>query len=387
MSGTSADGADAAVVELTREAGRLQVSTRSALTLAFDPPVRDEILAACVPSSGTVDRICRLNAVLGEWFARAALAAVERANVPLRQVALIASHGQTIWHAAQPGAETPATLQIGEPAVIAERTGCTVVANFRPRDVAAGGQGAPLMSYVDYLLFGDAVRSRALQNIGGIANVSWLPADGGPQAVVAFDTGPGNVVIDGLMSTFYDLPCDLDGRVAAGGNVDAGLLAELLADPFFLLPPPKTTGREQFGADYAARLVTRGRARGTLPADLVATATALTARSIAEAYDRFLPIVDEVVISGGGARNPVLVAWLADEFHRRQRFPVFRRPEDFGISTDAKEAIGFAILGFETIHGRVGNLPNATGARHPVILGTIVPGDNYRRLLGKILAP
>ncbi len=377
MSGTSADGVDAAVVDVNRREGGVQVSTLAAITVPYPAELRADVLAACSPSQGTIDRICRLNALLGEWFARAALAAINAAGLQPSDVDLIASHGQTIYHAVQPGDDPPSTLQIAEPAVIAERTGRTVVANFRPRDVAAGGQGAPLISYVDYLLFADSRRSRALQNIGGIANVTAIPAGGRPDDVIAFDTGPGNMIIDALMGFLFDQPFDRDGRVAAGGKIDRQLLRELLEDPFFARLPPKTTGREQFGVAYAERLLATGRARGLSAADVVATATALTVHSIADAYRRFLPPVDEVVVSGGGAANPTLVDWLAHELAPAQ----IRRPEDFGISSDAKEAIGFAILGYETLHGRVGTLPRCTGARHAVVLGTIVPGENYLRLM------
>jgi anhydro-N-acetylmuramic acid kinase len=377
MSGTSADAVDAAVVDVDRRDGGVRIATLAATALPYASEVRAEILAACSPETGTVDRICRLNALLGEWFARAALRAIEVAGLKPADVDLIASHGQTIYHAVQPGDDPPSTLQIAEPSVIAERTGRTVVANFRPRDIAAGGQGAPLISYVDYLLFADAKRTRALQNVGGIANVTLLPAGADPDSVVAFDTGPGNMVIDALASMLFDQPHDRDGRIAASGEVDEEFLADLLADPFFARVPPKTTGREQFGVAYAQRLAAMGRERGLTAADLLATATDLTARSIGDAYRRFLPPVDEVIVSGGGAANPTLLAWLAKELAPA----TLRRPEDFGVSSDLKEAIGFAILGYETLHGRVGTLPRCTGARHAVVLGTIVPGDNYLRLM------
>ena len=380
MSGTSADGVDAAVVAVERPDGQVQIKTLAATTLTYSPDVRAEVLAACSPETGTVDRICRLNALLGEWFARAALGAIEGAGLQPDAVDLIASHGQTIYHAVQPGEDPPSTLQIAEPAVIAERTGRTVVANFRPRDVAAGGQGAPLISYVDFLLFADDRRTRALQNVGGIANVTLLPAGARSGDVFAFDTGPGNVVIDALASLLFDQPYDRAGQIAARGHVDDRLLGELLADPYFARLPPKTTGREQFGAAYAARLCELAQTRELAAADLVATATALTARSIADAYRRFLPPVDEVVLSGGGAANPTLVAWLG----RALTPAVIRHPEEFGVSADAKEAIGFAVLGYETLHGRVGTLPRCTGAAHASVLGTIVPGANFRDLLSRL---
>ncbi|MBX6770185.1 MAG: anhydro-N-acetylmuramic acid kinase [Chloroflexi bacterium] len=382
MSGTSADGIDAAVIDLDHLQVGARFRIRGTAFLPYPSDLRAEILACCSPPSGTVDRICRLNALLGEWFARAALEVIERAGLRPDDVALIASHGQTVYHAVGPGADPPATLQIGEPAVIAERTGRTVVANFRPRDIAAGGQGAPLLSYVDYLLFAAPGRARALQNLGGVANVTLIPPSADASDVIAFDTGPGNMVIDGLMERLFGQPFDAQGAVAARGRVSDDLLADLLADPFFTRRPPRTTGREEFGAAYVSRLIERGRERGLDPADLVATATALTVRSIGEAYRRFLPSVDEVIVSGGGASNPTLLAWL-----RRELAPAeVRRSDEVGIPSDYKEAIGFAVLGFETIHGRASTLPRCTGARHAVVTGQIIPGDNYHELLRQISA-
>lgn len=386
MSGTSADGIDAVLVDVRQVEGRTRLETLAQTTFPIPEALRGEILAACRPETGRVDQVCRLNALLGEWFARATFQVVELARLPIEAVDLIASHGQTIYHATQPGQDPPSTLQIAEPAVIAERTGRTVVADFRPRDVAAGGQGAPLMSYVDYLLFADPNRSRSLQNIGGIANLTFLPASGGPNDVIAFDSGPGNMVIDALCQSLFGVPYDRDGQIAASGRVDEALLAELLEDPYFGYPLPKTTGREQFGTQFARLLQQRGRERGIAPGDIVATATMLTARSIAQAYRRFLPPVDEVIVSGGGASNSTLMGWIQAEFRRLGLGPVFQRPEDLGISADAKEALGFAVLGFQTVHGRVGTLPAATGARHPVVLGAIVPGLNYLDLLRQVAA-
>ncbi|HEX5416696.1 MAG TPA: anhydro-N-acetylmuramic acid kinase, partial [Chloroflexota bacterium] len=226
-----------------------------------------------------------------------------------------------------------------------------------------------------------------LQNIGGIANVTVLPAGARPEEVYAFDTGPGNMVVDALMQTFFERRYDAEGQVAARGRVADSLVEELLADEYFARRPPKTTGREQYGQFYAARLAEAVQRGGLTPADAVATATMLTARSIARAYAAFLPPIDDVIVSGGGAANPVLIEWLARELERLERPPSIRRPEDFGISADAKEAIGFAVLGYETLHGRIGTLPGCTGARHPVVLGALTPGENYRALLRRIDEP
>jgi anhydro-N-acetylmuramic acid kinase len=258
---------------------------------------------------------------------------------------------------------------LGEPAVIAERTGCTVIADFRPRDMAAGGQGAPLVPFVDFLLFSEPGVTRAVQNLGGIGNVTYLRAGGTAAEVLAFDTGPGNMTLDAAVRRVTDgqQAADLEGRLARMGRVIPELLAELLADPYLAQPPPKSTGRERYGEPFVAALWDRG-VRG---ADLIATLTAFTAASIADAYRRWLPgPVDEVILGGGGARNPVLVERLTAALAPAQ----VRRHADLGIPDDAKEAIAFALLGYETLHGRPANLPSATGASHSVLLGTIVPG-------------
>jgi anhydro-N-acetylmuramic acid kinase len=387
MSGTSADGIDAALVDVEDASGRPRAKTIAYTTVPYSPDIRNEILLASTPSTGTVDRICRLNVLLGEAFARAAHAVVDQAGLTFNDVDLIASHGQTIHHAVTPNQETSSTLQIGAPAVIAERSGRTVVADFRPRDVAAGGQGAPLASYVDYLLFADANAARAVQNIGGIGNVTYIPSGATPAGVVAFDTGPGNMIVDALTRALFDLPFDRDGDIAATGRVDEGWIESLLDDPFYRTPPPKSTGREKFGAEFVDAFLHQGRSRGLRDPDLVATATALTTCSIAGSYSRFFAAVDEVVLSGGGAENHTVVHWLTETLIRRFPSVAIRRSDDFGVPSDAKEAIVFAILGYETIHARAGTLPSCTGARHPVVLGSIVPGDNYLDLIRHVTRP
>jgi anhydro-N-acetylmuramic acid kinase len=380
MSGTSADGVDAAVVELDGAPPNLTWRLLGHANLPHPPELRDEIFACFRPETGTVDRICRLNFSLGRAFAQTALAAVDAAGLCVEQVDLIGSHGQTIWHI--PDGAGASTLQIGEPAVIAELTGVTTVSNFRPRDIAAGGQGAPLVAYVDRLLFTHPTLSRALQNIGGIANVTFLPSgESGAGEAFAFDTGPGNMLIDDAArrATGGTQAYDVDGRIAASGKVDAGLLAELLAHPYFRRPPPKTTGRELFGGQYAAEIWARGLARDLSPEDIVATVTALTAHSIARAYRDYLPgLPDEVIVSGGGAANPTLMRLLTDahvELAAGARTPLTYTSDDLGLPSAAKEAVAFAVLAYETWHGRPGNLPSATAAHHPAILGSITPGN------------
>ncbi len=362
ISGTSVDGVDAAVVEVARRSGGVEVRTLGALTREFAPEERDRILNLCRPDA-PLPAVCAANFDLGEEFARAALAAIERAGLSVADCDLIASHGQTIWHI--PG---HSTLQIGEAAVIAERTGLPVVSNFRPRDIAAGGQGAPLVSYLDYLVVRDAVRSRAVQNLGGIGNVTWIPAGARADQVRSFDTGPGNMLIDGVALLAAGRPRDDHGAMAARGAVNRALLADLLTDPYYAQAPPKTTGREKFGASYAQVVVARGRTLGLGPEDLLATATMLTARSIAIAYRRFLDQVDELIISGGGVHNQTLVRMLADEVG----VPV-RCSAEFGLDPDFKEAIAFAVFGALTAWGEPSNLPSATGARRAVILGDVTP--------------
>ena len=375
MSGTSADGIDVAIVDITQ----IGLNVRAFETVRYRPALRRAIFDAFDPATGRVDLICRLNAAVGEAFADALIRTAERANIPLASIDLVGSHGQTIHHLPaarkQWGVNVASTLQIGEPGVIAERTGITTVADFRPRDIAAGGQGAPLVPYADVLLYRHATKTRAVQNIGGIANVTYLPPVGrrsrGTANVLAFDTGPGNMVIDRLVWSLTGgrQTFDRDGRLGARGRVHAGLLGELMRHRYFRRRPPKTTGREEFGAAYADRLRERGRKLGLSDADLVATATALTARSIAKAYRSFLPgAVDEVILCGGGAKNPTLTRMLADLLAPA----AVMTTDDLGLSADAKEAVSFAILARETIRGRANNVPSATGARRAVILGKIV---------------
>ncbi len=377
MSGTSADGTDAAVVELWGQPPALGWKLLNYVHVPHPPDLREQIFAAFRPETGTVDRLCALSFHLGSVFADAALSAIAAAGLTPAQVDLIGSHGQTVWHI--PAGPEASTLQIGEPAIIAERTGVTTVSGFRTRDMAAGGQGAPLVPYVDKLLFSHETLARALQNIGGIANVTYLtPISGlspGVGGVIAFDTGPGNMLIDYAASraTGGAWTFDRDGALAAQGRVDDTLLAECMAEPYLRLPPPKTTGRELFGVQFGAHAWERAQTIGLADLDIVATLTAFTARSIVRAYRDFLSAMpDEIIVSGGGAHNMTLMAML------RAELPSARvlASDDLGLPADAKEAVAFAILAYETWHGRPGNLPSATGAHRAVVLGSITPGKN-----------
>jgi anhydro-N-acetylmuramic acid kinase len=383
MSGTSADGVDAAVVEIHGMPPNLSADLLSFTFVPYNSEQRARIFALFGPATGTVDHICHMNFAIGEWFATAAVQAMEDAGLSPNDVALIGSHGQTIYHAVGEDSPVRSTLQIGEAAVIAARTGITTIADFRVADVAAGGQGAPLVSYVDWLLLRHTTRTRAVQNIGGIANVTYLPPGDDPAGVMAFDTGPGNMLIDYAVSraTGGEQRFDRDGALAANGQVDETLLAELMTHPYLALTPPKTTGREQFGASFGSEVWAQAQARGIKGSDVVATLTAFTATSIADAYRRYLPqMPDEVVLAGGGADNSTLVAMM------RQRLGTVHvmRHEALGILSDAKEALAFAVLAYETVHGRPANLPTCTGAGAQMILGKITPGANYLELVYRV---
>ena len=370
MSGTSADGTDAAVVQIKGAPPDLRWKLLHFHTSPHPEWLRRAVLEAADGRTGTVDKVCEVNVRLGEQFAVVALAAIEAAGLRPEQVQLIGSHGQTLWHAPDLGA----TLQVGEPAVIAERTGITVIGNFRARDMAAGGQGAPLVPFVDVLLLSDPNRARAAQNIGGIGNVTYLPAtDNAVGEPFAFDTGPGNVLIDlaAAWATNGEASYDKDGAMAAQGKVDEELLAWLLQDAYLEKEPPKTTGRELYSAAYFQEIVGRGGKLGVAAEDLVATVTAFTARSIARAYRQFLPTMPaEVIVSGGGASNPTLMRMLGEGLAPAK----VMTSDGFGLPSDAKEAIAFAILAYETWHGRPSNLPAATGAERAVVLGSFTPG-------------
>jgi anhydro-N-acetylmuramic acid kinase len=370
MSGTSLDGIDVAVVDIGRKRGGIRASTVAFRSTPYPKLVREALLAVSNSMTHTAT-IARLGFLLGELYAAALRETCRRARVPLDSIVLCGMHGQTIFHEGNAieylGHRIASTLQIGEAAVVAQRTGLWVISNFREGDMAAGGKGAPLVPCVDYLLFRHRRAGRVALNIGGIANISVIPADAERDDVIAFDTGPGNMIIDALVAhhTSGKQQFDRDGRIARKGTVNSRMLDSMLRDPYFALQPPKTCGREQYGREFAAGLIATGI---PLP-DLIATATELTAQSIARAILGYAGEACEVIASGGGVHNRLIMRRLRD------LLPSFEivLSDVHGIDPDAKEAIAFAVLAYEYFHGRPGNLPSATGARRAVLLGKSSP--------------
>ena len=376
MSGTSADGIDVALVHISGPPAAPRARLVNFAAFPYPPAVRGTVLRLANGAATSTREISQLNFRLGELFADAALRACHNFHVLPRRISLIGSHGQTVYHQGAPspflGARVSSTLQLAEPALIAERTGITTIADFRPADIAAGGQGAPLVPFVDYLLYRHPRRGRVALNIGGIANLTVLPAAAQPKNVFAFDTGPGNMIIDALAAHFTRgrLRYDRDAQLARRGHLLPKLLTELLAHRFFRMAPPKTAGREEFGALYVGRLIATAKRRRIRPADLIHTVTAFTSVSIARAFKNFIfprARVNDLIISGGGARNPLLVAYLVALLPSLKIISA----DEFGVPGDAKEAFAFAVLAYEAWHQHANNLPSATGAHHPAVMGKI----------------
>jgi anhydro-N-acetylmuramic acid kinase len=392
ISGTSLDAIDVALVDLEPlEPGALALGLVGWSEQPWPAELRGRLEAWMAPDPRVpLGDLALASMAAGDAFASAAFAAAAAAGVDLAAVDLIASHGQTVHHRVGADGRAEATLQVGEPAVVAERTGRTVVADFRPRDIAAGGQGAPLVAFFDAAVYGDARTDVAVLNVGGIANLTFVPAAGAERAI-AFDAGPGNAVIDALTRMLLGERFDRDGATAATGEAGEPLLAELLDDPYFARPAPKSTGRELFGDRYAERLAARGRALGLGDADLLATATEVTARSVARGLRQHLPAWPaRLYVGGGGAANLTLLARLRAALDREAPpgAPALGiEPVDsVGVPSAAKEAVAFALLGHEALHGRPNSLASATGARHASVLGAIWPGANFRDLLGRVAA-
>ena len=365
MSGTSLDGIRAAVARFSDAAdGRIDVDLLAFASRAYTSAERSRLGSAL--GGGTPAEYCRLNFDLGGWLADAAVEVMAEAGVARDEIAAIASHGQTIWH--EPG---HSTWQSGEAAVIAERTGIDVISDFRVRDVAAGGQGAPLVPIADSMLFSSPSDWRGLQNLGGIGNITVVPPRGQIEGVRAFDTGPGVAVIDGVARALRpDLPYDVDGKMARAGRPNGQVVKELLAHPYFSMEPPKSTGRELFNSDYVQKLISTSRSLGASDDDIVATAVQLTADSVGDSYRRFIAEpVKEVLVSGGGARNPALFDAI-----RKSAAPIeVRHFDDVFFDGEAKEAVAFALLGYLHVTNHPGNVPSATGARGPRVLGKRTP--------------
>ena len=376
MTGTSADAVDTALVRFEGAGAEARPRLIAYRETALDQALRREVLEVAAIASIEPERLMRLDLALGELYAASVLELLAVAAVDPLTVSAIGLHGQTIRHVPRAeGGGQAMSWQLGSAPVVAARTGMLVVSDFRGGDLAAGGEGAPLVPIVDWWMFRSAEESRVLLNLGGMANLTWLPRDGGLESVLAFDTGPGNAVIDALAGEFTHgaQRYDEGGRLAAAGRVHEGLLAELLADEYFARTPPRSTGRERFGAAYAMELLDRAHALGLPDADAIATATELTAASVGAALTRFVAprgAVDAVYGSGGGMKNPALVAALA----RRVAPATLAAVDALGLEADGKEALAFACLAHRTLCGAPGNVPSATGAVHPVVLGRITPG-------------
>ena len=412
MSGTSADGIDIALTKISGAPPNLNAKLLNHASVDFPPQVRKEILRIAEQTPVTAGDLSQMNFRLGEIYAEAALTACKRFRVAPRKIALLGNHGQTIFHQGPPvqylGRPTASTLQIGDGNVIAARTGITTISDFRPADIALGGQGAPLVPYADYLLYRHAKLGRVSLNLGGIANITVLPAACKPSQVFAFDTGPANILVDALVQHFTRgrQRFDKDAKLAQSGRAAPALVDELMHDPYLTQKPPKSTGREYYGTAYVKNLLAAGRHHHVRPADLVRAVTVFTALSVIDALNRFvLPQheIDQLIVSGGGAKNPLIMAQLEaalaprvgaqlhpEVYDRRAAVPqprsmpsssklkaVSSNPiqivpsDDLGVPTAAKEAFAFALMAYETFHQRPSNLPSATGATGPAILGKI----------------
>ena len=374
MTGTSADGIDAVLTEITGYGLQTKVKQRDFLFVPYQPAVRDCILQTAEGINGGSALICRLSTLLGRLYADACLALCEKSGITPDAIDLVGNHGQTVWH--MPETETflgypvRGTLQIGEDAIIAQVLGCPVIGDFRVRDMAAGGLGAPLVPYTEYLLYRDEGFHVALQNIGGIGNVTILPKDCLPDQVIAFDTGPGNMVIDALTAIYTEGKASYDegGQLAAKGIVRRELLAFLLDDPYLSKRPPKTTGREYYGADYVKRLLEFARTHGISIIDTISTATRFTAECIAVGLNQFAPVSpDYLIIGGGGSHNHTLLADIQSCLPECK----VQTNENLGYDSDSKEAVAFAILANEALFGMAGNVPSVTGAEKAVVMGKI----------------
>lgn len=376
MSGTSLDGIDAALVEIDNFGKKTKIKLIEFITTSIPLDVKDEIKRACSEEQSSVDLICSLNFKLGYLFAEATKNVCNKAGITLENLDFIASHGQTIYHLPKSrDSFIPSTLQIGEPAIIAYETGVKVVSNFRVMDMASGGEGAPLVPYSEYIIYGSDEENIALQNIGGIGNVTVIPKGGDINSIFAFDTGPGNMIIDEVCQKLFKLNYDEDGKIAANGEIQNDILDDLMSHSYINDFPPKTTGREEFGQQFVDKLLKKY--NNKKPEDILSTVTMFTAKSIAVNYKNFIMNkvnLNKVIIGGGGAHNKTLLSYLKNELPNVS----IVTQDDIGLSSDAKEAIAFVILGNETLNNNFSNVPSATGAKEKVILGNITPNPIRR---------
>lgn len=383
MSGTSLDGIDASLVKINGFGMTTKIEVIESISVLYEEKMREELLLAMNKETSNVEQFCSLNYKLGYIFAEAVKTVCKKANVSLKQIDLIGSHGQTLYHI--PQAVSPlvkSTLQIGDPCILAYETDTMVISNFRAMDIAAGGEGAPLIPYIDWLLFKNPSRGRILQNIGGIGNCTVINVDCQKEDIIAFDTGPGNMIIDGLCRKLKDVPYDHGGRIAGHGTVHKELVSKWMQHRFFDAKPPKSTGREDFGSNYTRQLIENYCDLSS--EDLIATATYFTAYSIVYAYKKFVfPKfqIDEVVISGGGGNNTTLISMIQSLLPDKHVIA----SNEIGINIDEKEAVGFAVLANESVHQQKSNVPSATGAKKPVILGQISlpPNGDHKDILNR----
>ncbi len=369
MSGTSADGINVALVRVTGRGLRTRFQLLAHREFPYPRAIRNAILAMMNARAARVGDLASLNFLLGELYAEAITQTARRARL---RVELVGCHGQTLYHRGERepflGRKLAVTWQTGEGAIVAARTGAPAVTDFRPADMAAGGKGAPLVPFLDYLVYRHSRIGRIVLNIGGIANLSAIPAGASPDQVVAFDTGPGNMVIDAVTERLFGRRYDSDGTIAASGKVLEGVLAHMMRLRFFRRPPPKTAGREEFGREFVSEFLRR--CKGARKQDVVATATALTARSIAQAIQDHVLVrgkFRELIASGGGTKNPALMRMLANQLPQLR----LRRTDDFGLPAEAKEAVAFALMAYQTWQRLPSSVPAATGAERAAVLGKV----------------
>ena len=374
MSGTSMDGIDAALINVTGCGSRTSIEEKAFLTIAYPDALKKHLLEIIEKKLVSLEEAARLNMLIGSIFAEAALKVCKKAKIPPGKIDLIGSHGQTLWHAPEVkeifGHKTGASLQIGDPSVIAGQTGIITVGDFRTADISAGGQGAPLIPYFDYIMFTDKKENRAVLNLGGISNITVLPKNCSKEDVTGFDCGPGNVLIDTAVKTLFNRDFDKNGKIASGGAVSGNVLTFLKKHPFILKTPPKSTGREEFSQNYLKRVITLSKKQNLKPEDIIMTITEFTALAVYINYRAYIKPKtkpDRIIISGGGIKNKVIINSLKKYFKGIHITPA----EHYGISPDAKEAIAFAVFANEAVHGNPVNIPAVTGAGKECILGKI----------------